>query len=138
MFVIIIKRFAGSASCFSLACPMICTLMAVGLSLGTMSTAGEAKTSFEEDKILIENLYGNYKCGDSISSKIGEVMNVEVAGRSQSGVDGASYLQIFGILACLLSLVGGVLVCFIFLASGKCGGGSKSGEGKKSSSSSSS
>ena len=81
---------------------------------------------------MIENLYGNYKCGDSISAKIGEVMQTEVAGRSQAGVDGASYLRIFGILASLLSLVGGVLVCFIFLAANKCGGGKKSGGVKKS------
>ena len=100
-----------------------------------MSIAGNAKTSFEEDKILIESLYGNFKCGDSISAKIGKVMDEEVAGRSQAGVDGASYLQIFGILACLLSLVGGVLVCFIFMAANKCGGGKKSGGGSGSSSS---
>ena len=59
---------------FAVICPAICTCISLGFSLGVVSIAGAAKSSFEEDKVLIEDLYGNSACGDPLSSNVGSIM----------------------------------------------------------------
>lgn len=80
--VFIIVKHGGEAGGASLCCLAVFTLAGIGLSIAIMVAAGSAKTSFEEADNLMDNLYGNYRCGDSVSAMIGEFMNSEVAGRS--------------------------------------------------------
>ncbi len=82
-------------------CPAIWTLISLGFSLGTVSVAGNAKSLSEEDKQLIEDLYGNADCGDPLSSGISSIMYEQVKDRSDARIAGASTLALFGIFAIL-------------------------------------
>ncbi len=69
-------------SCLAVVLPAVCTCISLGFSLGVVSIAGSAKSSFEEDKLLIEDLYGNAECGDPTSSGLGSIMYEQVKDRS--------------------------------------------------------
>ncbi len=128
--------------CFAVMCPAICTIISLGFSLGVVSIAGSAKSSFEEDKLLIEDLYGNAECGDPLSRGIGSIMYEKVKDRSDAGIDGASFLAMFGTFALFQTLFAAFVVCGLILASNLCKKSkpekSKSSSKGKSSSSSSS
>ena len=103
--VVTMQEFEGGKKAYNVHRPMIFIILAVIGSLGTLIASLMARSAYAEDKVSIDNLYGNYACGDSISSQIGETMNGEVAGRSETGIEGATYLLIVGILTCLLSML---------------------------------
>lgn len=68
---LMIQRFSGPMHVIYLHLPVFTTLIAVIFSIITMILVVKAKTAYEEDKALIDNLYGNYECGDSVSTQIG-------------------------------------------------------------------
>lgn len=115
----IIFKYDGSAGSVPMFFQLISLFGAIGLSIAIMVASGSVKTAFEEDKGLIDIIYGNWRCGDSVSSMIGRFMESSVADRSSAGINGAMFLQIFAILAFLLSLVGCVLTFAICKAGRK-------------------
>ena len=106
--------------CCAVMCPAICTIVSLVFSIVVVSLSGQAQSSFEEDKLLIEDLYGNAECGDALSSDVGAIMYEQVKDRSQAGIDGASFLALFGTFALLQTLFTAIVVCGLVLATNLC------------------
>ena len=106
--------------CVVVVCPTLVTCIGAGASLSVIAYSAAAKSSFEEDKVLIEDLYGNAECGDPISSEVGSQMYDKVQDRSDKGIAGAAFLNVFGVMALLQCLVAFVLVIGLCLAKNVC------------------
>ena len=128
MFIIIgvlFSIYCVSRSCLNRGCvavvfPTICSCISLFFSISIISFASSTKTSFEEDKLLIEDLYGNAECGDLLSSGISSIMYEQVEGRSDAGIDGASVLFVYGIFVLLQTLFAALVLCGVWRATRVC------------------